>query len=70
MRDFDQDRNLQRGDQVHVDCSTSGRISAVSYQQTAKADGAPYRKKVPSKIVSTARQTRMFTSAGSCRAEN
>ncbi|KAL0031973.1 hypothetical protein WJX79_009505 [Trebouxia sp. C0005] len=45
MRDSDQDRNLQRGDQIHIDCSTSERISAVSYQQTAKADVPPHRKK-------------------------
>ncbi len=55
MRDSDQDRNLQRGDQIHIDCSTSERISAVSYQQTAKADVHPYRKKVPSRVVGTAR---------------
>ena len=54
MRDSDQDRNLQRGDQIHIDCSTSERISAVSYQQAAKADVPPYHKKVPSRVVSTA----------------
>ncbi|KAL0023801.1 hypothetical protein WJX77_006503 [Trebouxia sp. C0004] len=45
MLDWDKDRNLQRGDQIHIDCSTSERISAVSYQQTAKADVPPYLKK-------------------------
>jgi len=55
MPDFDKDRNLQRGDQIHVDCSTSERVSAVSYQQTAKAGVPAYRKKVPSRVVGTAR---------------
>ncbi|DBB08976.1 TPA: hypothetical protein ACH3X3_007607 [Trebouxia sp. C0006] len=45
MHDSDQDRNLQRGDQIHIDCSASERVSAVSYQQTAKADAPPYRRR-------------------------
>lgn len=36
---------VQRGDQIHFDCSTSEFISAVSYQQTTKADVPAYRKK-------------------------